>query len=94
VFDTIPSSDLGMRDVIVNALAENSTALLQQEDWTHALEDHAQMSYMVAVKLSDKLEKYAAEPSTSSLQDKINNMRQCRHYGVAFSLYSNYSYTI
>lgn len=69
---------------MVNTLAEHSTALLQQENWTHTLEENPQMSYMIAVKLSSKLEKYAAEPLTmSSLRDKTNNRRQCRHCPAA-----------
>ena len=80
VFSTTPSSDLGLRDIMVNRLAEHSPALLQQEDWTHTLELNPQMSYMIAVKLSSKLEEY-----TASLRDKINNRRQCRHCGAAFN---------
>ncbi|KAK5311066.1 hypothetical protein LTR93_011839 [Exophiala xenobiotica] len=86
VFDTTPSSDLGLREEIAKTLAEHCTALLPQEDWAHTLEENAQMSYMVAVKLSSKLERYAAEPPTmSSLRDKMNNRRQCRHCGAAFN---------
>lgn len=71
---------------MVNTLAEHSAALLPQEKWTRTLEENPQMSYMIAAKLSSKLENFVAEPLTmSSLRDKINNLRRCRHCAVAFN---------
>lgn len=76
-----------IRDIIVDALAQHSrVVLLPQDDWMHALKEDAQMSYMVAVNLSERLEKYAAESSTLSLRNKINGRLQCRHCGAAFDI--------
>lgn len=93
VFDTTPSRDLGLRDDLATMLSDHSTELLQQVAWADTLETYAQMSYMVATKLSQKvsyhqnLETQLAKRTARSLGEKLDDCRRCRHCTMAFNVF-------